>query len=408
MPRNLSKDWILSYAEGLDKYTEAPTSYLVWVAISLVGAVMKKRVYRKRGIHTIYPNQYVVLTGPPGIGKGEAIHPAYNLAKEAALVNVISDRVTAPKIIDRIANGFGPGVNVQGGQVKISADSTAVLLATELAGLLTASDFMMQFLCDAFDRNTYEYDTKNSGTSVIKGMCTSLMGACVPDYIRKLNKDAMAAINSGFTARTIFVYAEKPSKRLPEIAAIESTAAGKKLLDDLKHDLIEISQLNGPMGMDSSAQLAFNTFYNNCGPTDEDSEVVSHFKRRMPTHVLKTAMVYSAAESDSMVISLFHMRNAIASVGDVCRNLDLAFRGVGDSELSSPSDRVQSFIEKKGITSRNEILAHLHRHMTPEYLDRTISLLMNIGVCEYVYDKNQRPYIQLKKKKGFASYGTQP
>jgi hypothetical protein len=396
--RKLANDWILSYAEGMDRYTEAPHAYLVWVAISVVGAVMKKNVFRSRGIHTVYPNQYVVLTGPPGIGKGEAIHPAYNIAKELNLVNVISDRVTAPKIIDRIAEGFGHGVAVNGGQIGFAAkDSTAVLLATELAGLLTASDFMMQFLCDAFDRNTYEYDTKNSGTSVIKGMCTSLMGACVPDYIRKLNKDAMAAINSGFTARTIFVYAERPSKRLPEIAAIESTPAGKKLIQDLKDDLLQIATLRGEMTIDPMAQALFNKFYQDCSPVDEDSEVVSHFKRRMPTHVIKTAMIYSVARKDTLIIDRFDMRNAISSVTDVCKNLDLAFRGVGDSELSSPTDRVLTFVERKGLTSRNEILTNVHRHMTPENLDRVIALLMNIACLEYVHNGKNAPLIQVRK-----------
>jgi hypothetical protein len=402
MSRKLSKDWILAYAEGMDRYTEAPHAYLVWVAISVVGAVMKKNVFRSRGIHTVYPNQYVVLTGPPGIGKGEAIHPAYNIAKELNLVNVISDRVTAPKIIDRIAQGFGPGVNVQAGKIGFAVDSTAVLLATELAGLLTASDFMMQFLCDAFDRNTYEYDTKNSGTSVIKGMCTSLMGACVPDYIRKLNKDAMAAINSGFTARTIFVYAERPSKRLPEIAAIESTVAGKKLIQDLKDDLVQIATLKGEMQIDPMAQRLFNQFYQDCSPSDDDSEVVSHFKRRMPTHVIKTAMIYSVARKDTLIIDRFDMHNAIVAITDVCKNLDLAFRGVGDSELSSPTDRVLTFVERKGLTSRNEILTNVHRHMTPENLDRVIALLMNIACLEYVHNGKNAPLIQIRKgaKKG--------
>src|SRR5271163_1961074 len=127
MPRKLS-NWIVSYSEGIDEFTEAPSAYCIWAAIAVVGAVLKKHVWRKRGVYTIYPNQYIVLTGPPGIGKGEAIHPVFNIAKDLKLINLISDRVTAPKIIDRMAKGFAgiPKVATTNGVITLSTDSSAV------------------------------------------------------------------------------------------------------------------------------------------------------------------------------------------------------------------------------------------------------------------------------------------
>src|SRR5271163_3815397 len=127
MPRKLS-NWIVSYSEGIDEFTEAPSAYCIWAAIAVVGAVLKKHVWRKRGVYTIYPNQYIVLTGPPGIGKGEAIHPVFNIAKELKLINVISDRITAPKIIDRMAEGFSnvPKIQNVNGHISLQKDSSAV------------------------------------------------------------------------------------------------------------------------------------------------------------------------------------------------------------------------------------------------------------------------------------------
>ena len=385
MPRKLKKSWIVAYTEGIDEFTEAPTAYCIWAAIAVVGATLKKKIWRKRGVYTIYPNQYIVLTGPPGIGKGEAIHPVFNIAKELKLINVISDRITAPKIIDRMAQGFAPigaGINLNG-SVTLQKDSSAVLFSTELQSLLTSSDWMLQFLCDAWDKNEYEYDTKNSGTSNITGMCTSLIGACVPEYIRKLNKDAVAAINGGFTARSIFVYAENPSKRLPDPPPIEASTKGKKLLQDLKDDLVEISMLKGEMKISLQAQKIWQAFYIGIKIEDNDSDVVMHFKRRMPVHVLKLAMIFSAAYSNSMEIAMEDMLNAIKCLRDVLSNLDKAFRGVGESELAESSSKIQGFIERKGITSRSEILTNMHRHITPENLDRVISLLANIGAIRF-------------------------
>jgi hypothetical protein len=384
MARKLG-NWVLDYAAGIDEFTEAPTSYCIWAAISVIGAVLKKNIWRKRGVYTIYPNQYVVLTGPPGIGKGEAIHPVYNIAKDLKLINVISDRITAPKIVDRMAEGFAsvPQIQAVNGAISLQKDSSAVLFSTELQSLLTSSDWMLQFLCDAWDKNEYEYDTKNSGTSLIRGMCTSLIGACVPEYIRKLNKDAVAAINGGFTARSIFVYAEKPSKRLPNPPVIANSTKGKKLLVDLNDDLVAISKLRGEVGISPVAQLVWTHFYNSIRIEDNDSDVVMHFKRRMPIHVLKLAMIFSVSYSDKLEIAKEDMLNAIKCLNDVLANLDKAFRGVGESELAEASSKIQGFIERKGITSRSEILTNLHRHVTPENLDRVLSLLGNIGFLAF-------------------------
>ena len=385
MPRKLKGNWIIEYTDGMSPFTEAPESFCIWSAISVIGAVLKKSVWRKRGPYTIYPNQYIILTGPPGIGKGESVHPVYSIARELGLINIISDRITAPKILEKLAAGFLPNgnVNIVNGHIALHKDSSATLFSMELQTLLTSSDWMLPFLCEAWDRGEYEYDTKNSGSAFVKGMCTSLIGSCVPEYIRKLNKDAVAAINGGFTARSIFVYAEAKSKSLPWPDSMENSPRGRLLIQDLKDDLITIANLKGEMQISQLGQLEFIKFYNGVRVEDNDSDVIMHFKRRMPIHVLKLAMVFSAAERDDLVISKENMINAIKCLRHVQQNLDKAFRGVGESELSESTSKVQSFIERKGITSRSEILSNLHRHVSPENLDRILSLLCQVDFMIY-------------------------
>ena len=116
---------------------------------------------------------------------------------------------------------------------------------------------------------------------------------------------------------------------------------------------------------------------------DNDSDVVMHYKRRMKIHVIKLAMIFSASYSNDMTISREDMSNAIKCLGDVLANLDKAFRGVGESELAESSAKVQGFIERKGITSRSEILKNMHRHITSENLERVLALFANIGIISY-------------------------
>lgn len=387
-PRRLKSNWISSYAAALAPITEAPDAYVIWSAISVISAVLKKKVWVRRGTYKVYPNQYIVLVGPPGVGKGTAIHPAHAFIKDykPQLSNYLSDRITAPKIIDRLAQGFQTQ-KVVNGQVVAGIESTAVLMATELSTFLGSSDWMTSFLCDTWDRNEFEYDTKNKGTSHIKDMCVSLIGACVPDFIRKINgkQNSSEAINGGFTARTMFVFANEKSKKLAWPIALEDTTGGKVLINDLRHDLEQIANCSGEFTFSKDAYTKWTQFYQTINAQDHDSDVVRYFKSRQDVHVMKVAMCMSAATSDSMEIDLWCLSTAIVLVQNVLNTLDVTFRGVGESSLSEATAKIQTYLERKGLSSRSELIRDNHRHATVEDLDRIINTLM---MCGFVKGSN--------------------
>jgi Protein of unknown function (DUF3987) len=395
--RRLKASWIATLSTAINAVSEAPMQYSIWAAIAVIGSVLKDRVYIKHGIYDIRPNQYIVFVGPPGIGKGSSIHPAYDFPKRLNLINVISDRITAPRIIERFASGFTGQPQIQGGHLTMPSDSTATLISAELPTLLTSSDWMLQFLCDAWDRGEYDYDTKNAGSSTIRGMCTSLVGACVPEYIRRLNKDATAAINGGFTARTIFVYAEEKSKKLPWPKQFR-TSANQQLLNCLDEDLTQISQMRGEFQVTQQARWTFDKWYYANNVADNDSDVTVHFKSRMHVHILKLAMAFSAAEKDDLVIDDIIMQNSILCMEHILGNLDKAFRGVGESELSEATNRVQNYFERKGYASKRDLLSVMHRHVTAENLGRILDSLCYIRYLTETEVAGMKMYSHTKTK----------
>lgn len=372
--------WLRDYVSTIDPISEAPMAYNLWAAVSVLSAVLKKNVHLNYKTFTIYPNQYIVLVGPPGVGKGEAIHPAHELAKSGQLVNYLSDRITAPRIIERLFQGFTSQIKVTNGKVTTGAkDSSATLMSTELPTLLTSSDWMLQFLCDAWDRNKFEYDTKNKGSHLITDMCTSLMGACTPDYIRKLNKDSMAAVNSGFSARTLFVYAEEKSKSLDWGINLKSSPTIEKQLEALAQRLISISNMSGEMTLDNFAQDEWNKFKRDLTVAESDSEAYKNFRSRQHVHVLKLAMTLTAAESQTYVITRATLIKAIAMVESVAEGVDAIFRGVGESDLSSVTARLQTYIEKKGTVSYNILVKDNMRYINQAQMVQVIDMLKLIG-----------------------------
>ncbi len=392
--RRIKDNWIFNYSNKIRNHSEAPDAYNVWSAISVVSAVLKKRVWVNRGTFRIYPNQYIVLVGPPGVGKGTAIHPAHDFIREhkPPLANYISDRVTAPRIIELLSKGF-PATIIQNGLPVLGSDATAVLMCSELQTFLGSSDWMLPFLCDVWDNKPFNYDTKNKGTHTVKDLCVSLIGACVPEFIRRIDKNTGEAVNGGFTARTLFIFANEKSKSLAWPAAF----AGDK---DLEHDLERISHLQGDFSFDSLARIYWERAYKSIQVTDDDSLVVRNFKARQSIHIMKVAMSLSAAEDDSMVITGRIMDMAIQLIKSVLDSLDITFRGVGESPLAEATAKVQNYIERKGLATRPEILKDCYRSVTGEDLDRVLFTLMTIGFCDTTTIGGRMMYRHLSPKIG--------
>lgn len=380
MPRK-THNWILTYVERMTDISEAPTSFNVWAALSMIGGVLKNHIWLDRGTYTIYPNQYIVLVGPPGVGKGSAMHPAHNFAKKPPVgtlpyCNYMNDRLTAPKILEKLATGK-PELMLKNGVLVQSIDSSCVLFSTELSAFLGGSDWMIPFLCAAWDQGEYDYETKHTGSSIVKNMCVSLIAGCVPDFIRNLNKPGKpeTAISGGFTARAIFVFASDKAKSIVWPDSFAAGSKGQTIFDSLTHDINIIAKLKGECTWDGRAKFVFEKFYKSIKIDEDDSDVIRNFKARQNIHVLKVAMCLSAASRDDLVLDEYCINTAINLVDSVFRTLNVTFRGVGESSLAEAMAKIMSYIEKKGICSRQNLIKDNYRHVTTEDLDRIIITL---------------------------------
>jgi hypothetical protein len=296
---------------------------------------------------------------------------------------MIADRVTSPRIIERIAKGWNGPPQVIGQQQIVQGlqDHSCTIFSTELSVLLGASDQMLDFLCEGWDRNEYDYDTKTSGSAFIKDMCTSLIGGTVPDFIQLIDKNRNMPVKGGFTSRCLFIYEDKPARYMLHPPPLENDARSAKKLDELKNDLAHISSLpGGEFTYDTASCLIFDDFLTRLRVSvDEDSEAVTNFKARARVHVLKLGMIISLSRHDTLIIEPIDMALAVSLVEEAIRTLEYVFRGSGDSDMAVATARIQNYIEKAGMATRRDMLSRLHRHMNAETLDKIIYVLSEIG-----------------------------
>jgi energy-coupling factor transporter ATP-binding protein EcfA2 len=406
MSRVLKKPFHESFIDCVNPHTDIPENFIIWSALSLVGAALKNSVYFQIGTYTLYPNMFIVLVGPPGVGKGASMNILEQMitdTKPNQVVNTLSDRITAERIIERISDGWSTAPQLKNMQLVLGKnDHNCLLFSSEIRVLLGASDWMLEFLEEAWSKTTYEYQTKNKGNVAIDNMCCSLLAASVPDFLRNVNREAHMVITGGFSSRCLFIYAENPSKDLPFPEPLKKNLKSKALYDNLILDLQEIGTLRGEFVIDTGARLRFEAFLrlNRAASSKDDSEAVANFRARIKAHILKLAMIFSVSRDNSLHISDMDMVNAIAEVQKILVSLSKLFRGAGEGMDAAVTARVQDFIEKYGRVSKKEIFKALHRHLnSPETLDRILYVLEAIGYCTVV-NSNKMTFYQPVAKSG--------
>lgn len=367
----------------MQKHSDAPDRFFAWTSFALLGAVMKRKFFIKSGTYTIYPNQFIILISPPGVGKGTTINALQDIADRCGnLLNIVKDRVTAPKIMQRIADGWATAPVFVGQQLSVGKkEHSCLILSTELSMLITASDNMLDFLCEGWDRHKYEYDTKNAGSSFIEGMCLSLLGATVPDFIQNIDKNRAMPIRGGFTSRCLFIFEDSPSRTLLHPPPLGADPVSKANLDALEADLKHIASLAG--GEFTLSKRALNIYdrfiLTEKSTMKDDTDAVQYFKSRMEAHILKLSMILALSKHDHLVIEEADMLEALCHIKIVLSNIEKVFRGSGDSDLAVAASHVYNYVEKKGGVSKRDILKHLYRHVDPDTLDRVLYTMTEIG-----------------------------
>lgn len=393
MPRLLKEPWLESFVKyARSKNTEPPSEWQFWSGVSALSASLKRNVhFWYRGIQ-FFPNQYIVLVGPPGVGKGSAINPAAEVATTANSVNYLRDSVTAEKVIERLANGFLK-VNAASMMLPVKPEHCGTAIALELPVFLSSTnDRKFSTLCALWDQNSFEYDTKNKGTSLIKDMSFGMVGGCTPAFIQHISNNNVTAVTGGFTARTIFVYSSE-REDLMDDAFGAPTKAHSTIHDALVDDLKHMVTLSGELRMDIGAQKLWSKTYREHNKQEDlDSDASANFKSRISSHIIKTAISISISESDSLTITEDQLRRSIALIERVRDRIDIVFRCVGESPLVNIQEKVLEYIQKQGVVSRSAILKRLYRHMTDDQLTQIIFVLRNSGIVDEISEGNTFKY----------------
>ena len=359
MSKRRLDNWINRYVDYAS-VTEAPRKMHFWAGVGTVAGALRRKVWIDMVRFQWFPSFYIIFVAPPGVvSKTTTADIAMSLLREVPGINFGPDIITWPSLVQAFA-GCSESFQIGDDWYPMSA---MTLVAGELGNLINPQDREMLNLYITLWDGVKKLDksTKTSGSDSIEAPWINVMGCTTPHWIAD-NMPA-AAVGGGFTSRCIFVYADKKEHFISYVD--ENIKIGDDQVRlDLIHDLEYIAtNFSGPFRISEPARRWGREWYENFWTntvTDMSDNLMEGYAARKQTHLHKTAMVLSAARSDSHIIELEDLCLAASMLLDLEPDMVKVFSRIGRTEESLNVERLMDFVKKKQHVPYDEAYRHIH------------------------------------------------
>src|SRR5271157_3052341 len=261
---------------------EAPTSFLIFSAFSMLGAALGRNVWWSLDAHTLYPMLNLLLIGPSGIGKSTSIL-----------------KIGKP-LIDNIPEDLSPAfIGGKATPEKLHADLVispkTLIFASELANFFSRSKYMedmIPYVTQLLDYEpTVERRTIGGQLQVVHKPAVTIVGGSTVEWLQDQLPDSAAS--GGFLARFLIVKEDFRRQRIHDPESMMSRSQKRELIisrEECFNSMRKIVQYSaGPIKFaDFEANDKYGYWYHTQQP---ETGALSPFSARAGEFVLRLAML---------------------------------------------------------------------------------------------------------------------
>lgn len=348
---------------------ESPESYFRWCLYTAVGAILRDNCYCVTRIGRIYPNLYTILlsTKSSTTRKDNPINLAIKLAREINNTHIIQGRATIGGIIKVLNSTY----TSESGE--LIQNASAFIVSGELTASLMSDDYTLDTLTDLYGYHDLWASTLSmDGVRVLKKVCITLLSATNIENIGTIyNKRAE---RGGLLARTMLIRESKRRKIHSFRRGIGDTSRTNNWNEILKCLKI-IGRMRGEFKFTEHADEEFNKWYESI-TDDKFSE--SGIEARLPTDVLKIAMILTACRRSDMTIEKETIIEAIDTCVKLLPNYGVLTMTGGDSNFAKPSTLIVRELFNAGESlTKAQILQRLIRNLDSETFLKSVDTLVD-------------------------------
>lgn len=395
--------------------SEVPHRYHYWICLGIVSACLAKRVYIRRGHSQIFPNLYIFLIGPSGLGKNQAIDAGYDIIKaEGFQQDVNPHRVTsftAMGLVDYLGKKGKKGQSVN----EVDQAPPMLILTPELRESLgskvIASDTITHMTNMYSGKENPESDFKRAaGHTVMRGQVFNWWAGSTEEWLKECIP--VSAMEGGFLPRVAVIREQESDKRIlfPDV-----TSRPKQVQNYLRKWAFLYTMLGNEdygrvereIRFDTQAREAMLHWYHNVHEAHKPTiEELKPTWRRQTDLVFKLAMVNSIADvrewnfgpdtieqfwertkyvktpqdwSYSMTIRESHVDQAVRDSGVTMEAAPFLLDLVHSNPSIPNLVAVEKHIWNMRAVSRTDLARRFQRRLMARQLDQIIETLIDQG-----------------------------
>lgn len=315
--------------------SEAPANYHRWACASIIGAMLGRQVNLPFGPMNIYPNQYIMLMGPPATKKGTVIGIAKKLLEQAGYTRFAADRTSKESFIRDMKSMDTMEDDLE--LLTFDGPAESYVMAGEFVDFIGQGDIgFMMTLTNLWDNlKVYEHK-KITGKSVFvdKPTVNLLGGSTAATFLIAFPPEALG---TGALSRLLLIHGESTGVKV----------AWPEQLDELQRSFLVLKlrdmkdKISGDMQITSDAKKIASDIYHEQVAVDDFR--FTHYMQRRQIHLLKLSMIITAADvSDTITERNVIRANTMMAMAE--KKMPKALGEFGTSRYSDSTNKVLDYL----------------------------------------------------------------
>lgn len=391
--------WIADFIDITEGIT-SPKLFRLWGGIFAVSSALERKVWCYTLKSKLYPNLYVVLAGPPGVGKSEVSWRIRDLVKNLTDHKVASASVTKASLIDEL-NDATRAVKPPKGLPSVVEFNSLTVIANELGVLIPSYEYeFMNTLTDLYDCKSYEETRRSSRSKPIEipAPQISLLAACTPSYLHGTIPEG--AWDQGFLSRVILIYSDHSI-----MADLFNEDEGdKKREKELRKHFAKFDDVFGKMDFSEEAKTLLRNWQQTGGEPKPDHPKLRYYTTRRTAQLLKLSIISAVDTHKTAEISRADVTRAIDWMLEAEVYMPEIFKSSNVQGTSSLIEEAWYWIYKmynkkeKEPVPEKQIILWLSSKAPPATAMQTLELMKRAGVLQEVLIRGAGSgYIPIKK-----------
>lgn len=368
------KNWVAAFEE-MTVNTGSPSRLRRWAGIACLAGALEQKVWVHTNGSPLYPNLYVIFVAPPGVGKSAILNAVRKFWSKLPDHKIAASSVSKASLIDELADAQRILVNPGGKSLTIEFHSLKVI-ASELTVFIPdyATEFM-SVLTNIYDSEPFAERKRTSKLKIEipKPQINFIAGTTPSSLVQLLPEGAW---DQGFLSRTMLVY----DANVKVQSLFHEQTTNSDLMKNLAADILEIGNLVGEIKFTPEAAEFVDGWHMGGKLPVPDHPKLQHYLSRRTAHLLKLCQVACVSESNSLVITLAHVQQAMDWLFDLEAHIPEIFKAMSNGGEAKVMDEAWHMLftfyarYKKGAP-RSLLIKFISQRVPSHAVERIIDLM---------------------------------